>query len=224
MSSSGVLAGPHPLGAAQNDGLKALALAVLLELFLLGFAAFVYTSGILRAAPVTKDSVVLQLGSLAPEPTPPTPPPPRKVEKRSPEPRKAPTPLPQPAPTTEPPLAQNAAPSPFAEKPAPSPPAQPPRPTEADVLADYAAKIRNAVQSALIFPMAAEARHDTGRTRVEFRLYQGQQSGARVIVSSGINMLDRAALQAVQDASYPQPPEGYREQVRVLQVWVEFKR
>jgi protein TonB len=224
VSSSGVLAGPHSLGAAQHDGLKALALAVLLELFLLGFAAFVYTSGILRAAPVMKDSVVLQLGSLAPEPTPPTPPPPRKVEKRSPEPLKQPLPRQEPLPLPVPPVTQDSTPSPFAEKQVPVPPPPAARPTEAEILADYTSKIRDAVQTALIFPKAAESLGYTGRTRVEFRLHQGRQSGARVIVSSGINMFDRAALQAVQDAMYPPPPEVLAGQSRLFQIWVEFKR
>ncbi len=221
VSSSGVLAGTHALGNAQNDGLKALALALLLELLLMSLVAAVYISGMLRPTPVMKDTVTLQLDSLAPEPVPPTPPP-RKVEKSPPVARKIPEPIP--VPMTEPPVAQDAAPSPFAEKPAPTPSAPAPHPTEADVLADYTAKIRNAVQAALIFPKAAEARHDTGRTRVEFRLFQGRQSGARVISSSGINMFDRAALQAVQDAVFPQPPEALREQARLFQIWVEFRR
>jgi len=218
-----VLAGPPTLGAAQNDGLKALALAVLLELFLLGFAALVYTSGILRAAPAMKDSVVLQLSSLAPEPAPLTPPP-RKVEKQLPEPRKQPMPRQEPLPIPVPSVAQNTPPSPFVEQQIPVPPPPAARPTEAEVLADYKVKIRDAVQTALIFPKAAESLGYAGRTRVEFRLQQGRQSGARVIVSSGINMFDRAALQAVQDAIYPQPPEALMGQARLFQIWVEFKR
>jgi TonB family protein len=212
------------LDISQNDGLKALALAVALEFLLLGLAAAIYTYGMLRPTPVVKEAVTLQLSSLAPEPVPPAPPPPKKVEKTPPVARKTPEPLPEPVPVPEPPVTQDAAPSPFAEKPAPTPPAPPPRPTEADVLADYTAKIRNAVQTALIFPRAAEERHDTGRTRVEFRLFQGRQSGARVILSSGLNMFDRAALQAVQDAIFPQPPDSLREQARLFQIWVEFRR
>ena len=223
VSNSEALAGSHIPGNAQNDGLKALALAVLLEFLLLGFAAIIYTSGILRAAPVMKDSVVLQLSNLAPEPAPPTPLP-RKVEKQSPEPRKQPMPRQEPLPIPVPSVAQNTPPSPFVEQRIPVPPPPAARPTEAEVLADYTAKIRDAVQTALIFPKAAESLGYAGRTRVEFRLHQGRQSGAHVIVSSGINMFDRAALQAVQDAVYPQPPEVLMGQARLFQIWVEFKR
>jgi len=207
--------------------LSALALALVLELLLLGLAAAIYTLGLLRPVPVVKDLVTLQLASLAPEPVPPAPPSPKKVEKTPPLTRKLPFPLPEHAPTPESfktPVAQDTTPSPFAEKPVPAPPAPASRPTEADVLADYTVKIRTAVQTALVFPRAAAELRYTGRTRVEFRLQQGRQSGARVIVSSGINMFDRAALQAVQDAVYPQPPEALREESRLFQVWVEFKR
>ena len=223
VSSSEVLAGPHPLGAAQNDGLRALGLALLLELLLMGLAAVVYTSGLLRPTPVTRDQVTLQLSSLAPEPAPPEPPPPRKIEK--PQAQRQPVPRQEPLPVPTPPAVQDTAPSPFAEKQVPPPP--PPataRLTEAELLADYTAKLRDAVQAALIFPKAAESLGYTGRTRVEFRLFQGRQSGARVLLSSGINMFDRAALQAVQDANFPQPPEALRDQARLFQIWVEFRR
>ncbi len=213
-------------GGIRRDNLSALALALLLELLLLGLAAVIYATDLLHPAPVMKDLTVLQLTRPAPEPDPPVPPPLKKVEKILPAAKPSQS-LPEPVATPEPfkmPLAQDATPSPFAEKPVQPPPVPPSRPAEADALADYTVKIRNAVQAALIFPGAADALRYTGRTRVEFRLHQGHQSGARVIVSSGINIFDRAALQAVQDAAYPQPPEGLREQVRLFQVWVEFKR
>ena len=211
------------MGAAQNDGLRALGLALLLELLLMGLAAVVYTSGLLRPTPVTRDQVTLQLSSLAPEPAPPEPPLPRKIEK--PQAQRQPVPRQEPLPVPTPPAVQDTAPSPFAEKQVPPPP--PPataRLTEAELLADYTAKLRDAVQAALIFPKAAESLGYTGRTRVEFRLFQGRQSGARVLLSSGINMFDRAALQAVQDANFPQPPEALRDQARLFQIWVEFRR
>lgn len=222
--SSEALADARVMGGAQNNNLKALGLALALEFLLLGLAAVVYSSGILRPTPVVRDLVMLQLSSLAPEPVPPTPQPPKKVEKTPPQPRKLPRPLPEPVPVPVPPVAQDTAPSPFAEKPVPTPPAPAPRPAEADVLADYTAKIRTAVQTALVFPKAADALGYTGRTRVAFRLYQGRQEGARVVVSSGVGMFDRAALQAVREATYPQPPEALRGEARLFQVWVEFKR
>ncbi len=224
VSSSFSLQNGPMVGAAQRDDLRALALAIVLELLLLGLAGAIYTAGIFHRTPEPKDMVTLQLGSLAPEPVPPASPPPKKVEKTPPLAKKLPAPLPEHVLIPEPPVVQDTAPSPFAEKMVPTPPAPAPRPTEADVLADYTAKIREAVQTALIFPKVAEELQYTGRTRVEFRLHQGQQSGARVIVTSGISMFDRAALQAVQDAIYPQSPEALRGQSRLFQIWVEFKR
>ncbi len=214
-------------GGSQRDDLNALALALVLELLLLGLAAGIYTSGIFHPKLVMKDLVTLQLASLTPETAPPAPPTPRKVEKSLPVARNLPAPLPEPVPTPEllrPSVVQGATPSPFVDKSVQSPSLPVSHPAEADVLADYTAKIRNAVQTALVFPKAADALRYTGRTRVEFHLYQGRQSGARIMVSSGIGMFDRAALQALQDAVYPQPPEALRDQSRLLQIWVEFRR
>ncbi|MDE2260407.1 MAG: TonB family protein [Betaproteobacteria bacterium] len=226
MSSSFILQNGPMVGGAQRDDLKALALALVLELLLLGLAGAIYTAGMLRPVPAPKDLVTLQLSSLAPEPVPPASPPPRKVE-RPPLAQKIPVP-PEPAPPSPEPLktpvAQDTTPSPFAEKPVQPSPTPVSKPAEADILADYTAKIRAAVQTAVVFPRAAEELRFAGRTRVEFRLHQGRQGGARVIISSGINMFDRAALQAVQDAVYPQPPEALREQSRLFQIWVEFKQ
>lgn len=107
----------------------------------------------------------------------------------------------------------------------PSPPTPPPATTaKADVSAEYAARIRAAVQAAVAYPPAAAALRFAGRVRVEFHLRDAAPSQARVMISSTIGMIDRAALQSVQNAQYPQPPAELQGSDKVYQVWVEFIR
>ncbi|WP_369622521.1 TonB family protein, partial [Pseudoalteromonas distincta] len=56
------------------------------------------------------------------------------------------------------------------------------------------------------YPPAALALKFEGKVRVEFHLKDRVPSAARVVVSSNIGMIDRAALQAVQNANYAEPP------------------
>ncbi|MDY7544792.1 TonB family protein [Glaciimonas sp. CA11.2] len=130
-------------------------------------------------------------------------------------------------PTIPLPLAQT--PTAFAEPtsmPAPpSPPTPPPATSgKADASLAYAAKVRAAVQAAVAYPPAAAALHFSGRVRVEFHLRDAIPSQASVIISSAIGMIDRAALQSVQNAHYPEPPTDMRGVDKLYQVWVEFTR
>ncbi len=104
------------------------------------------------------------------------------------------------------------------------PPLPPRASTSGDPNAEYAAKVHAAVQAATFYPPAAAALHFSGRVRVEFYLRDGIPSQARVLVSSGIGVIDRAALQSVQSAHYPLPPQEMRGNDRLYQVWVEFTR
>ena|SRR5450830_329496 len=174
-------------------------------------------------------------------PTPPTPPvskPPPPVPTPQPvqrAPRPAVAPAPAPAPVPAPPLPVGSAPSEVAATPpvqaatpvaAPAPPAPPPPPPPAGPVGpspEYIAKVRAAVQAAFIYPPAAVAADFHGRTRVAFTLRGTTPANARVLVGSGMGLVDRAALQSVQSASYPPPPPDMKMAEAQFEVWVEFK-
>lgn len=61
-----------------------------------------------------------------------------------------------------------------------------------------------------------------GRTRVSFDYRDGAISDARVVVSSGVGLLDRAALAAVRDAVCPKPESAFAGKTRSEQLWVTF--
>lgn len=168
-----------------------------------------------------------------PTPKPPEParPKPQPTPKTKVIPTKPHTPTTQSKPVMPPtiPLPTAQAPTEFTEPtsmPAPASPPTPPPATsgKSDVSLAYAAKVRAAVQAAVAYPPAAAALHFTGRVRVEFHLRDAVPSQARVIISSAIGMIDRAALQSVQNAQYPEPPADMRGSDKLYQVWVEFTR
>jgi TonB family protein len=102
---------------------------------------------------------------------------------------------------------------------APAPaPAAPPGPSS-----EYIAKVRAAVQAAFVYPPAAAALGIPRRTRVAFTLHGAVPVDARVLIGSGMAMMDRAALQSVQAASYPPPPPEMKGADASFEVWVEFK-
>jgi protein TonB len=213
--------------------MQAFLLAIAAEAGLLAIGAVVLSSA--RSAPALSTPVPI---SLVQEevPAPPEPvlakPTPVPVQ---PKPKLAPTKphAPSPPRTTPPvPQTQQATPVPtdtpnaFTEP--VSPPAPPPPPTpvaaKADPSPEYAAKVRSAVLAAVYYPPAAAVLHFAGRVRVEFHLRDAVPGDARVLSGSSLGMIDRAALQAVQNAHYPEPPAEMRGSDRVYQVWVEFKR
>ena len=93
-----------------------------------------------------------------------------------------------------------------------------------DPLPEYAAKVKNAVQEAVEYPAAANNMRTKSRARVEFSLRDGMQQNPHVVVSSGFEVFDRAALHAVNIAHYPLPPALLSGQTKLFQVWVEFHR
>ena len=103
-------------------------------------------------------------------------------------------------------------------------PVAPPPPPAASAApsAEYIAKVRAAVQGAFEYPMAAKAQDFKGRARVAFNLNDTRPSGARIVVSSGMNIVDRAALKAVEGASYPPAPEALSHAEQAFEVWVSF--
>ena len=104
---------------------------------------------------------------------------------------------------------------------APVAPAAPPAASAAPS-AEYIAKVRAAVQGAFEYPMAAKAQDFKGRARVAFSLSDTRPSSARIVVSSGMNIVDKAALKAVERASYPPAPEALSHTDQAFEVWVSF--
>lgn len=107
-----------------------------------------------------------------------------------------------------------------------APPAPPPPPPPAGAVGpspEYITKVRAAVQAAFIYPPAAVAADFHGRTRVAFTLRGTTPANARVLVGSGMGLVDRAALQSVRSANYPPPPPEMNQAEAQFEVWVEFK-
>ncbi len=178
-----------------------------------------------KKEPIPKEVMTLDLTTIPPEPKPPEPP---KIQTPTPH-HVASVPKPVIPPTVEPitpPVEKSTEPSPFMEKPRLQPTPQPTQNADktAAEIATYAGQIRAAVQSALIYPKAAQEMSYSGRVRVEFNLLDRQPSGAKVLISSKIGLFDRSALTAVMSASYPAPPASLGGQQRAYQVWVEFNR
>ncbi len=83
--------------------------------------------------------------------------------------------------------------------------------------------MRQAVQRAAAYPMAARAAHENGRAQVAFMLHGGVVSGVSLVHSSGFPLLDQAALAAVRNARYPQPPPPLAGVDTRFVVWVQFR-
>ncbi|MBV8503047.1 MAG: TonB family protein [Paucibacter sp.] len=165
----------------------------------------------------------------APEPPPPAPQPQPVQRVRVPQPpmpQQTPPPVPVMAPAPEPVAAvASPAPAPTVPVAAPAPVPAPPPLVAGPVgpSAEYVAKVRAAVQAAFVYPPAAAASGFQGRTRVAFTLHGVHPVAERVLIGSGMAMVDRAALQSVRAASYPAPPSEMKGADASFEVWVEFK-
>ena len=128
-----------------------------------------------------------------------------------------PPPAPIPAPNTAP--EQSAAPAEPAPAPRPAPAsvAAPARPD-----ASFEAALRAAIEAALRYPGSARMEGITGRTLVGFVYRDGAVSDIHVVMSSGMGLLDHAALAAVRDAVCPPPPHGLEHKILPEQLWVDF--
>ena len=110
------------------------------------------------------------------------------------------------------------APAPLLQPPAAAP-VMPPAPVVDPTLA-YNVKLAAAVQAAFVLPGPAAALGFKGRARVEFHLRDGVVSNAKIIQASGLGVVDRAALKAVEVASFPVPPTALVGKEGVYQIWV----
>ena len=82
--------------------------------------------------------------------------------------------------------------------------------------------MRAAIQAALHYPESARMAGMSGRIRVAFRYRDGVVSNVSVVVSSGMGLLDRAAVAAVRDAAYPKPEPAFLGKTLSEQLWVTF--
>jgi protein TonB len=139
-------------------------------------------------------------------------------------------------PKPEPSPKQVVPPSTAALAPAPAPNAEParstaptepapelrPAPAPARPDASFEAALRAAIQAALRYPESARMEGTTGRTLVAFVYRDGAVSDIHVVTSSGMGLLDHAALAAVRDAACPPPPHGLAGKSLPEQLWVDF--
>jgi protein TonB len=84
------------------------------------------------------------------------------------------------------------------------------------------ARIREAVQAAVQYPAAARLMSLRGRARVRLDYQDGAVDGVGLAQSAGNDLLDRAAIRAVQEARYPKPPSEIAGHLLRLVVWVDF--
>jgi len=73
------------------------------------------------------------------------------------------------------------------------------------------------------YPQAAQMAHENGEVALSFVFDNGAISNVVILQSSGFPMLDAAAMQAVRDAHYPQPPPDFATRPHPVRVTVRFQ-
>ena len=195
------VAPPSPEGRSSFG--RALLFAIALEgLVVAGLAVFTHPRPVtvgLRRKPMAVHFVTL-----------PKPPPPRPVVLPRPRPVPRPRPRPQPRPVVHhrpvplPVPVKAAPPKPRPPVPAPPPPPPPSPSVVAQAVDRYAVMLRTRIQRGLVVPRRVAALRLSGKAVVAFELTPGGRLlWARILRSSGIGLIDRAALTAVRDRRYP---------------------
>jgi protein TonB len=218
---------------------RAAVIALVVEAALLGGGYLLLTH-----KPVTPVEPQVTVLSLAPVPEPaPTPAPvpapapskPPPVERpvtpvhhvaHTMTPRPATVPTPPAPPVTQAqtaPATPSAVPTDPPPAPHPPPPASAAPPAPASPNASFEGALRAAIEAALHYPDSARMAGMTGRTRVAFEYRDGVVSDVKVLISSGVGLLDRAAIAAVRDAAYPKPEPAFVGKTLSEQLWVTFK-
>jgi protein TonB len=201
----------------KRHPLQAFGLAVTIELLLLagaGMALARANSG--KSALSAPVPIMLATVDQIPEKPPKPKPKPKPISKPQPRPVPHRPPPPQPVPVPPTPV-----PTAFTRQVPPPPPPAPAVPRKILPSADYLMQINAAVKAAHSCPVAAVDLHYTGKVRVDFRLEGTVPGEIKLLVASGYSMIDRAALQAVQNAHYPEQPPEIRGTDYVYQVWIE---
>ncbi|MBB5193675.1 protein TonB [Silvimonas terrae] len=211
----------------QSPLLRSMGMALLLEGLLATTGVLLLSHQLLKApAPAPAPQMVsLVAPEAAPTPAPPKPPAPMPRPVMHDEPHPAPAPHVQaapPAPATPPSPLDTAAQS-------PTPPAPPPPPAPAPAVAGpspvdvFAAQLRGAVQSAVLYPYALKQMGETGQATVEFDYLDGTLSNIHIAKSSTISAFDHAALAAVQAAPLPAEPAALVGHKHTYRVNVQFR-
>jgi protein TonB len=107
-------------------------------------------------------------------------------------------------------------------RPGTSPAAAESVPLDSAAIGAFESRVQAAVQAVAVYPVSARLQHRQGRARVRFTYTQGHALGALLMASSGSAVLDRAAIDAVQRASLPSPPNQIAARRLDLLVWVSF--
>ena len=217
---------------------SAAAFALLAEVLLLGGGVMLLTH---RSQPAAeRPPTLLTLAAPTPAPAPAPQPAAKPLNPPKPEPQVTrpvvplrrvkqdahvapPKAVPVPAPTPAPaPMLPSATPTDASPASHPPPPPPPAAPAAAAPTASFEGALRAAIQAALRYPESARMAGMSGRTRVAFQYRDGVVSDVNVVVSSGIGLLDRAALAAVREAAYPKPEPAFVGKTLSEQLWVTF--
>ncbi len=91
-----------------------------------------------------------------------------------------------------------------------------------DIQATFRSLIRAAIQAAAHDPYAARLAHLSGRVQVAFVYRDGRVSGVLIATSSGYEMIDNAARQAVVGAAYPAAPANLAGRDLSFKMWVHI--
>ena len=215
---------------ASPQGRKALLFAIGVEILLA--VLLLWESGQHKTIPpAAMPPMQLQLISERKTPVvPPKPvaiplpkrPPPKPMAKPTPQPQARPQPVPTPIKQTLPP---SLLPSPVQAPPAPSavpPPPAPPSPPNPAIEAEYLARVKGAIQSAVRFPDSAKMLGQGGRVQVEFHLQNGLITALRIFQKGSMDSFNNAAMAAVREAHLPPIPVELRGKSFTLELWVEF--
>jgi len=219
-----VLSSP-PLAPQPKDFFgRALLLGAVLEVGLLAGLLWISAQKSPPPPPKPKRIAIHMVEPPKPKPIPPKPKPkPKPVVQPKPVPKPIPHPVPRPIPHPVPhpvvhhqvtpkplvakaplPTAPVVPPAPPVTPPAPPPPPAPSPALAQEAIAQYAAMVREQVQSQARVPEAVRLMHLSGTAVIRFELLpSGQLVWARLANSSGVGAIDRAALAAVKAGNYP---------------------
>lgn len=98
----------------------------------------------------------------------------------------------------------------------------PPTPSQ---IAVFEGLVRHALQLSVNshYPPAAKQHGEQGVAWVHFEYFDGTVSALRLVKSTGLPLLDKAALATVRDAHYPRPPPQLQHLRIALLVYVAFR-
>ena len=200
---------------------RALLIGAVLEALMIG--GLIYSNAFQPVTIKPKPKIIaIHMIQPAPPKPKPIPPPPKPVVHPKPVPKPVHKPVPKPVPRPiqhpvvhhplppKPVLAKTPTPAAPVYTPPVSPPAPPPPPpapspaARQSAIETYAAMLRTRVQANARVPESVRMMHVSGTAVIAFCLTpSGHLLSAHVARSSGIGAIDRAALKAVEQGSYP---------------------